>query len=46
VSKDLEQLVEDLSGLTVLEMSKLKEILEEIKAKLEGIGAKVTLKGL
>jgi len=29
VSKDLEQLVEDLSGLTVLEMSKLKEILEE-----------------
>jgi len=29
VSKDLEQLVDDLSGLTVLEMSKLKEILEE-----------------
>ncbi len=29
MSKDLEQLVEDLSGLTVLEMSKLKEILEE-----------------
>jgi len=29
VSKNVEQLVEDLSGLTVLEMAKLKEILEE-----------------
>ena len=29
MAKDLEQIVEELSGLTVLEMSKLKEILEE-----------------
>ena len=29
MSKNVEQLVEDLSGLTVLEMAKLKEILEE-----------------
>jgi large subunit ribosomal protein L7/L12 len=28
VSKNVEQLVEDLSGLTVLEMAKLKEMLE------------------
>ena len=28
MSKNIEQLVEDLSGLTVLEMSKLKEMLE------------------
>jgi large subunit ribosomal protein L7/L12 len=28
VSKNIEQLVDDLSGLTVLEMSKLKEMLE------------------
>ena len=28
VSKNLDQLVEDLSGLTVLEMAKLKELLE------------------
>jgi large subunit ribosomal protein L7/L12 len=29
VSKNLEQLTEELSGLTVLEMAKLKEMLEE-----------------
>ena len=29
MSKDLDQLVDELSGLTVLEMAKLKEILEE-----------------
>lgn len=29
MSKNLEQLTEELSGLTVLEMSKLKEMLEE-----------------
>jgi large subunit ribosomal protein L7/L12 len=29
VSKNLEQLAEELSGLTVLDMSKLKEMLEE-----------------
>ncbi len=29
MSKNLEQLVEELSSLTVLEMSKLKEMLED-----------------
>ena len=29
MSKDIDQLVEELSGLTVLEMAKLKDVLEE-----------------
>lgn len=29
MSKNIDQIVEDLSGLTVIEMSKLKELLEE-----------------